>query len=163
MKRITSIAVAVMVIALSFTAFAPASADYTPTPEFIDKMEVMLERASTLQSVLELQKQVDAGTRYRAGEAATFVVSSIDGTFWQLEEWQLVDGNFLVTFTKMWQGRAVRWHMRFAPDGRGIYDANLVREQDLEITSPEVIAKSERAQELLLERGRPAIVGGEDT
>ena len=106
-------------------------------------------------------KEVRAGVPHKEGEIAYFLLMfdpnepSYSGVFWQYEEWkELPEGGFSVTITRMAEKKASRWIVVLGAPARGI------TEEVLDITSTEVIAKSERTQKLLLEGGKPVFVGG---
>ncbi len=147
--------------ALSLALANTAQAEYLPNAEFLAKMEKMLGLAGEKSFGDFHFKEVKAGQTYREGDVAYFAVAATatgGEAFMQLEEWRIQpDGNFLVTYTKMWPHRAIRWSMRTNVERRmPVFSW----EEPLDITSPEAIAASERAQKLLRDHGRPVMVGG---
>lgn len=162
MKRLNYFLFGVLIVLVAMLWLAaPARAEYLPDAEFLSKMEKLLALASE-QSMGDLHlKGVMAGQTYREGDVAYFAVAS-DGisseSFMQLEKWRIQpDGSFLITFTKMWSSRAIRWTVRTNAEFRNHVSS---REEKLVIALPEAIAASERAQELLRDHGRPVMIGG---
>lgn len=140
-----------------------ARAEYLPDAGFLAKMEKMLVMAGEKSFGDFHFKEVKAGKPYREGDVAYFSAvaansDSPNGDFFvQLEEWRTrPDGNFEVTYTKMWPDRAIRWTMRTNEKSLPTFSW----EEELDITSVEAIAASERAQELLRDHGRPTMIGG---
>lgn len=179
MKRLNYFLLGILIALVTMLwLMAPARAEYLPDEAFLAKMEKLLVMAGEMEvnpitgiPIVSL-KQVQAGEGYREGDTAYFAVGSTGDSFMQLEEWQLQeDGNFKVISTKMWPFRAIRWVINVTPEGRGLDKGGIYQELlwDLTGSNPEkaqlpppldLIKKSERAQELLRDHGRPVMFGG---
>ncbi|OGD29600.1 hypothetical protein A2833_02205 [Candidatus Azambacteria bacterium RIFCSPHIGHO2_01_FULL_44_55] len=158
-------------VALSLALAVPARAEYLPNAEFLAKMEKMLALAGGQNFGEFYFREVKAGKTYRDGDIAYFTAAASDDTpdgemFMQLEEWRIQpDGNFKVTYTKMWPHRAVRWSLTLTPTGTrvdsgGIYEELLWNIRTMPEPPSDLTEKSERAQELLRDHGRPVMIGG---
>ena len=156
-------------VSLFFSSATLAEAQYLPNKEILGKVQTLIGAAPKRQIGFFIWREIRAGTPGAEGNVAYFMAGmdavelSYGGISWQLEEWRLQpDGSFLVTYTKMWPERAIGWSIALNPDGSFVIPRGGVREETLDITSEEVIRKSELAQELLLRLGHPVVVGGEE-
>lgn len=153
------------VIALSVLFPLSASAEYGPSEEFVAKMEALI-KSSSLQTIGGpfFWKEVRAGIPFQEGDVAYYAISADtsghfeNGNFLQMEEWRRqTDGKLLATYTVMGATWARRWTWVAGT-------LATTKTEELDMTSQEVMAeltaKSERAQRLLLERGRPVVLGG---
>lgn len=154
---------AMTVIALSLLVAVSAGAEYRPDAEFVAKMQQLLKSASflTIRGPF-VWKEIRAGRPFEEGNVAYYGISADashhfeSGSYLQLEEWKRQpNGRFLVTYTVMRATRAYKWSW---------LSGTLITTEmeELNTASQEVIMRSRLAQQLLLERGRPVMVDGED-
>ena len=162
MKWVISSLIAVITVVFLCQDTQAEENGYLPGLALLTKMERLLQAATPAKLPTGEMRSVQAGRPYQDGGIVASFVTGLGGAFWILEEWKLeTDGNFRITYTQMWERKAVRWEKKCTPSGTFL--AVGAREEELDITSADTVSKSRRAQELLYEHGRPIFFGGEET